>query len=65
MGTKGKLLKASMSLRSCGDESLHYITPDLTQKQKDEAFKLRQEWRQRMTDVGKRNLVIRIGKRIR
>ena len=60
MGTKGKLLKASMSLRSCGDESLHYITPDLTQKQRDEA-----EERQRMTDVGKRNLVIRIGKRIR
>ena len=40
--TKWKLLKASMALRSCDDELFNtiYMTPDLTQKQRDEAFKL-------------------------
>ena len=42
METKWKLFKASMALRSCDDELLDTknFTPDLTQKQRDEAFKL-------------------------
>ena len=42
METKWKLLKASMALRSCDDELFNtiYYTPEITQKQGDEAFKL-------------------------
>ena len=45
--TKGKLLKASIALRLCEDElfSNIYFTPDLTQKQREEAFQLREEKR--------------------
>ena len=57
MATKGKLLKASMALRSCGDELFNniYFTPDLAEKQRDEAFKLRQKKRHILTDFGERN----------
>ena len=56
-----------MALRSCDDELFNniYFTPDLTEKQTDEAFKLRQEKRHRMTDLGERNMVIRRGKLVK
>ena len=37
-----------------------YISPDLTKKQREEAFQLRQE-RRRRTDAGEKNLIIKNG----
>ena len=67
METKGKSLKASMALRSCDDELFNniYFTSDLTEKQRDETFKLRQEKRFRMTDLGERNLLVKRGKLVK
>ena len=61
---KRQLLKASMALRKSEDDlfSNIYLTPDLTQKQREEAFKLREQKRYRMNELNESGLIIRRGK---
>lgn len=58
-----QLLKASMALRKSEDDlfSNIYLTPDLTQKQREEAFKLREQKRYRLNELNESGLIIRRG----
>ena len=61
---KRQLLKASMALIKSEDDLFSNIdlTPDLTQKQREEAFKLREQKRYRMNELNESGLTIRRGR---
>ena len=61
---KGKLLKASMNLRKSENDIFNniYFTPDLTKRQREEAFQLREQRRYRMKTLNETNLKIIRGK---
>lgn len=63
MEGKNIILRAGKYMRNSENESIKnmYITPDLTKKQRDEAYKLRQEKKQRI-EAGEENLRIVRGK---
>ena len=64
--SKNILLRAGNLLRNSRDKSIKniYITPDLTKRQRDDAYKLRQEKKQRQGE-GEENLRIVRGKIIK
>jgi len=59
--TKRRIMNSSKFLKNHETFSSIYITPDLTQAQREEAFNLREEKRRRERN-GERNLIIRRGK---
>lgn len=61
---KRQLIKAGMALRKSEDDlfSNIYLTPDLTKKQREESFKLREQKRYRMNELNETGLTIRHGR---
>ena len=55
---KRNMLKASMNLRKCENDISNniYFMPDLTKRQREEAFRLREQRRYRMNTLNETNL---------